>query len=171
MARTVRIPFIQRRIRVGYLVALLSITATAVGAFAQNVTVVSSTQAGYQGAYFVDNGYFTVGNIAYNVIQSSQPATSQPMTWASPWIGYDNANTAGHWELSLVLTIQSNAQASHTYTLAITATSADGSTSSPVGNNFQIAVPSSFTTGQTMTIITDVGSTWSAPSALQVTIT
>ncbi|MGD0638183.1 MAG: hypothetical protein ABSA72_09125, partial [Nitrososphaerales archaeon] len=74
MAKFVRLPLVHRSIRVVYLLVLSLILVGSVGAYAASVTIVGSTNAGYQGEYVVDNGYFTASAISYNVVEAAQSA-------------------------------------------------------------------------------------------------
>src|SRR3989442_5316340 len=83
MNRTVRLPFINRRIRVLYFAILVAIIVGSVGAFAASVTITTSNNAAYQGVYVNANGYYSVTGTAYNVVEAAQAATTQPLAWAS----------------------------------------------------------------------------------------
>ena len=167
--RTVKFPGFNRRIRLFYLIIFLGIIMVSVGAFAANVTINTTNNAGYQGNYLIDNGYFSAGQISYNVVQSAQAATAQPMTWANAGTAYVNALVAGNWEVVWVITLNAGATVSHTYTITATSTAAAGTTTAMY--TFQFTTLASITAGQTMTIMWDSGATtWTAPAAIQVTV-
>ena len=169
MNRTVRLPFINRRIRVLYFAILVAIIVGSVGAFAASVTITTSNNAAYQGVYVNANGYYSVTGTAYNVVEAAQAATTQPLAWASGGVGYVNAIVAGNWELTYTLTINAGGLTSHAYTITVYSTAAAGTTTQLY--TFQFTSPASITAGQTMTIIWDTGATtWTAPAALSVTI-
>jgi len=169
MMKTVKVPFTHRRIGMIYLLVFLAIISVSVAAFAASVTITNSNDAGYQGVYVQDNGYYSVTNTNYNVVQAAQVATTQPLAWSNGGIGYVNALVAGDWELSFTLTINAGGLTSHTYTITMASTAASGTTTTLY--TFQFTSPASITAGQTMTIIWDTGSTtWTAPAALTVTI-
>ena len=169
MARFVRIPLVHRSVRMVYLLVLSLILVGSIGAYAAAVTINASTNAGYQGEYVVDNGYFTASAITYNVVQSAQTATSQPMTWAPLGTAYVNAQVPGDWEVLWTITLNTGATVSHTYTITVTSTSASGTTSSLYP--FTFTTLASISAGQTMSIIWDVGAqTWTAPAAVQITV-
>ena len=169
MNRTVRLPFINRRIRVLYFAILVSIIVGSVGAFAASVTITSTNSAAYQGVYVNANGYYSVTGTAYNVVEAAQAATTQPLAWANGAVGYVNAIVAGNWELTYTLTINAGGLTSHTYTITVYSTAAAGTTTQLY--TFQFTSPATITAGQTMTIIWDTGATtWTAPAALSVTI-
>jgi len=165
----VRIPLVNRSIRLAYLLFLSLILGGSVAAYAASVTINTTNNAGYQGNYVVDNGYFLASAVSYNVVEASQTATTQPMTWASNGIAYVNALNPGDWELLWTITIQTGAATTHTYTVTVTSTAANGVTSQLY--QFQFTTLASITNGQTMTIIWDTGAvTWTAPAAIQVTV-
>lgn len=169
MKTTVRIPVVNRSIRLVYVVLFSLILVGSVGAFAASVTINTATNAGYQGNYVVDNGYFSASAISYNVVESAQSATTQPMAWTNGGVAYVDALVAGDWEVSWTITINAGAAASHTYTITVTSTAATGVTSSLY--TFQFTTPATITAGQTMTILWDTGAvTWTAPAAVQVTV-
>ena len=167
--RTLKLPWIHRRIRLLYFSVFLAIIVASVGAFAASVTITTSNTAAYQGVYVNANGYYSVTNTAYYVVEAAQAATSPPLAWANGAVGYVNAIVAGDWELSYTLTINAGGLTSHTYTITVYSTAAAGSTSTLY--TFQFTSPASITAGQTMTIIWDTSATtWTAPAALSVTI-
>ena len=167
--KTVKFPGFHRQIRLFYLVVFIGVICVSVSAFAASVTINTSTNAGYQGNYVVDNGYFSAGTISYNVIEAANTATTQPMTWANGATAYVNTSAAGNWELAWTLTLNTGATASHTYTITVTSTGANGATSQLY--TFQFTTLGTITNGQTMTILWDTGATtWTAPAAVQVTV-
>ncbi len=167
--KTVRLPFTHRRISLLYLVVFLGVISISIGAYAASVTITNSNDAGYQGVFVQDNGYYSVTNTNYYVVEAAQAATAQPLAWTSGATGYVNALVAGDWDLYFTLTINAGGLLSHTYTITVTSTAASGATS--VLYTFQFTSPASITAGQTMTIIWDTGATtWTAPAALTVTI-
>lgn len=169
MSRTIQLPLIKRKIRLLYLVAMIGMISVSVGAFAASVTITTSNDAGYQGVYILDNGYYSASGANYNVVQSAQTATTQPLAWANGGIGYVDALVAGDWELSFTLTINAGGLTSHTYTITVASTAANGVTSTLY--TFQFTSPATITAGQTMTIIWDTGATtWTAPAALSISV-
>ena len=88
MNKMVRIPMLNRSIRVAYVFLFSLILVGSIGAYAASVTINTTTNAGYQGNYVVDNGYFSASAISYNVVESAQSATTQPMTWANGGVAY-----------------------------------------------------------------------------------
>ena len=166
----VKIPVINRSIRVVYLALFSLILVGSIGAFAASVTINTSNNAGYQGNYIVDNGYFTASAVNYNVVEAAQVASANPLSWtATGQTAYVSALTPGDWEIAWTLTANAGVTLSHTYTITFTSTAANGVTSTLY--TFQITTPSSSPTGWTMTVLFDTGSaTWTAPSATQVTI-
>jgi len=142
-----------------YLIVFMAIIAVSVSAFAATATITSSNNAGYQGVYVQDNGYFGVTNTNFYVVQSAQTATTQPLAWA----------VTGDWDISFTLTVNTGATASHTYTITVSSTAANGVVSQLYAFTFTTA--STITNGQSMTIIWDTGATtWTAPYALTITI-
>ena len=169
MARLVHIPVVNRSVRLIYFVALSLILIGSVGAYAASVTISTSNNAGYQGEYVIDNGYFTASAITYNVVDGAQALTTQPMTWAPGGTAYVNALVPGHWLVAWTITIQSGATVSQTYTITVTSTAASGVTSTLY--TFTFTTLSTITPSQTMTILWDTGAvTWTAPSAIQVSV-
>jgi hypothetical protein len=169
MTKYLRIPVVKRSVRVLYLAVLSLILIGSVGAYAASVTINASTNAGYQGEYVVDNGYFTASAISYNVVEAAQTATSSPMTWANGATAYVDALVAGDWMVAWTITINAGAAVSHTYTITVTSTAGSGATSSLY--TFQFTTLATITAGQTMTIYWDTGSsTWTAPAAVQITV-
>jgi len=167
--RTVTLPLIHRRIGLLYLVVSLVLITVSAGAFATSVTITNTNNAGFQGVYLQDNGYYSVTNTNYNVVEAVQSATTQPLAWSNGANGYVNALVAGDWELSFTFTINAGGLTSHTYTVTLYSTAANGVTSTLY--TFQFTSPASITAGQTMTIIWDTGATsWTAPAALSATI-
>ena len=169
MTRTLKLPFVSRRVGVYYFAVFVIIIVVSVGAFAASVTISTSNNAAYQGVYVNANGYYSVSNTAYNVVEAAQSATTQPLAWSNNAVGYVNAIVAGDWELSYTLQINAGGLTSHTYTITVYSTAAAGTTSTLY--TFQFTSPASITAGQTMTIIWDTGATtWTAPAALSITV-
>ncbi|MDA4134701.1 MAG: hypothetical protein OK441_03935 [Thaumarchaeota archaeon] len=169
MAKFIRLPLFHRSIRVVYLLVLSLILVGSIGAYAASVTIVGSTNAGYQGEYVVDNGYFTASAISYNVVEAAQSASSAGLAWSNGGTAYVNALVAGDWEVAWTLTILTGATASHVYTITVTSTAASGVTSTLY--TFTFTSPASISNGQTMTILWDTSAvTWSAPAAIQITV-
>src|SRR2546428_4128955 len=100
MNRTVRLPFINRRIRVLYFAILVAIIVGSVGAFAASVTITTSNNAAYQGVYVNANGYYSVTGTAYNVVEAAQAATTQPLAWASGGGCHVNPSGPRKWGLT-----------------------------------------------------------------------
>src|SRR5437870_7317949 len=100
MNRTVRLPFVNRRIRVLYFSVLVAIIVGSVSAFAASVTITNTNNAGYQGVYVNANGYYSVTGTAYNVVEAAQSATTHPLALTSGGVGHVNAIVAGNWELT-----------------------------------------------------------------------
>ncbi len=71
MKRVVRLPLVHRSIRLVYLAALMAIITLSIGTYAASVTIQNSNNAGYQGVYELDNGYYTASNAAYNVVNTA----------------------------------------------------------------------------------------------------
>jgi len=169
MTRTVQLPIVKRRISVFYLGIFIAIIVMSVAAFAANPTITNTNNAGYQGVYLQDNGYYSITNTNYYVVESAQAATTQPLAWANAANAYVNALVAADWDLSFTLTINAGGLTSHTYTITVYSTAANGVFSTLY--TFQFTSPASITAGQTMTIIWDTGATtWTAPAALTATI-
>jgi hypothetical protein len=149
--------------------ALSLILVGSVGAYAASVTINTSSNAGVQGEYIVDNGYFSASAISYNVVEAPQVATTAPMTWANGATGYVNALVGGDWFVSWTITINAGALISHTYTITATSTTAAGTTT--VLYTFTFTTLATITASQTMTILWDTGATtWTAPAAVQITV-
>ena|ERR1035438_371432 len=169
MARFIRIPGVNRSVRLVYMFVLSFILIGSIGAYAASVTINASTNAGYQGEYIVDNGYFTASAISYNVVQTAQSASSGGLAWSNAGTAYVTALVPGDWEVAWTLTILTGATASHLYTITATSTSATGTTTALY--TFQFTSPASVVNGQTMTILFDTGlTTWTAPAAIQITV-
>jgi hypothetical protein len=169
LTKFVRIPVVHRSVRLLYLVVLSLILVGSVGAYAASVTINTSTNAGYQGEYVIDNGYFSASAVTYNVVEAAQAATTSPMTWANGGTAYVDALVAGDWMVAWTITLNAGATISHTYTITVTSTAASGLTSTLY--TFQFTTLSTITAGQTMTILWDTGSvTWTAPAAVQITV-
>lgn len=169
MSRMVGLPLVHRKVRMLYLMVFLAIIAISVGAFAATATITNTNNAGYQGVYVQDNGYYGVTNTNFYVVQSAQALTSQPLAWSNGAIGYVNALVAGDWDITFTLTINAGGLTSHTYTITVYSTAATGAITSLY--TFQFTSPASITAGQTMTIIWDTGATtWVAPYALTIVI-
>jgi hypothetical protein len=152
-----------------YLVVFVAIVAISVSAFAASTTVTVTNNAGYQGVYVNDNGYFTV-TANYYVVNTAQGASTPPLAWATG-TGYYNALTAGNWEIAFVVTVQAGATASHTYTMTVASTAASGTVSQLFGAGFTFTTAATITAGQFITIIYDTGSqTWNAPTAITIAI-
>jgi hypothetical protein len=169
MTKTIQLPLAKRRISVLYLAIFMAIISLSVAAFAAVVTITNNNDAGYQGIYLQDNGYYSISNTNYNVVEAVQSATTQPLAWANGATGYVNALVAADWQISFTLTINAGGLLSHTYTITVYSTAAAGTTTTLF--TFQFTSPASITAGQTMTIIWDTGAvTWTAPAALTATI-
>lgn len=167
--KTVKLPFVQRRIGLIYLGIFLAIISFSIAAFASSVAVTTTQDAGIQGVYVNDNGYYGVSNTNYYVVEAAQSATSQPLLWANNTIAYVNTLVPGDWDLSFTLTINAGGLTNQLYTITVTSTEANGTTTNLY--TFQFTSPSSITPGEVMTIIWDTGSTsWVSPAALTVTI-
>ena len=169
MAKMIRLPLIRRNIRLAYLVVLSCVLVGSVGAYAASVTINATSDAGYQGEYVVDNGYFTASAMTYNVVQSAQAASTAPLAWSDGATAYVNTLVPGNWEAAWTLTVNAGAATSHTYTITVTSTSATGTASTLY--SFQFTTAGTVTPGETMTILWDTGATtWTAPSAVQITV-
>ena len=165
----VGLPLVHRKIRMLYLVVLIGIIAISVSAFATTVTITNTNNAGYQGVYVQDNGFYSVTNTNFYVVEAAQAATGQPLAWTSGATGYVNALVAGDWDITFTLTINAGGLLSHTYTITVVSTAAAGTTTTLY--TFTFTSPAAITAGQTMTLIWDTGATtWTAPYALTVTI-
>jgi hypothetical protein len=169
MAKFIRLPLVHRSIRLVYLFVLSLILVGSIGAYAASVTINTANNAGYQGEYVVDNGYFTASAISYNVVEAPQAASAGGLAWSNGGTAYVNALVAGDWEVAWTITIQTGALTSHLYTFTVTSTAASGITSTLY--TFQFTSPATITAGQTMTILWDTGAvTWTAPAAVQITV-
>ena len=169
MSRMVGLPLVHRKVRMLYLVVFVTIIALSVGAFAATATITNTNNAGYQGVYVQDNGYYSVTNTNFYVVNTAQAATGQPLAWASGATGYVNALVAADWDITFTLTINAGGLTSHTYTITVYSTAANGAVSTLY--TFQFTSPASITPAQTMQIIWDTGATtWTAPYALTITI-
>jgi hypothetical protein len=167
--RSVKLPFVQRRIGIVYLGIFLAIMSFSIAAFASSVAVTTTNDAGYQGVYVNDNGYYSVTDTNYYVVEAAQADSTQPLAWANDTIAYVNTLVPGDWALSFTLTINAGGLTSHTYTISVTSTEANGTTTNLY--TFQFTSPSAITAGENMTIIWDTGNTsWVSPAALTVTI-
>ena len=169
MSRMVGLPLVHRRVRMLYLVVFVAIIAVSVSAFAATATITNTNNAGYQGVYLQDNGYFTVTNTNFYVVQAAQAATTPPLTWANGGVGYVNALVAGDWDISYTLTVLTGATASHTYTITVSSTAASGAVTQLY--TFTFTTAATIVNGNSMTIIWDTSATtWVAPYALTITI-
>jgi len=168
MSRMVGLPLVHRKVRLLYLVVFLAIITASVGAFAASVNVLNTTAAGYQGVYVQDNGYYTVTNPGYYVVQTAQGASASQATFTNGGIFYVNAQNAGDWELSFTLTIEGG-QTGHIYTITVYSTSASGTVGAALFT-YEFTSPGTITAGNSMTVNWDAGATWTAPAALTVTI-
>jgi hypothetical protein len=169
MNRTVRLPFINRRIRALYFAVLVAIIVGSVTAFAASVTITNTNSAAYQGVYVNANGFYQVSGTAYNVVESANAATTPPLAWVNGAVGYVDATVPGNWQLTFTLTIEAGGLTSHPYTITVSSTGATGAITQLY--TFQFTSPATITAGQTMTIIWDTGATtWTAPAALTVTV-
>ena len=126
MPRTIKLPYFNRRVGVYYFAVFVAIIAVSVGAFAASVTITNTNNAAYQGVYVNANGFYSVTNTAYYVVEAAQAATTQPLAWANGATGYVNALVAADWELSYTLTINAGGLTSHTYTITVQSTAASG---------------------------------------------
>jgi archaellum component FlaF (FlaF/FlaG flagellin family) len=159
----------KRRISVFYLTIFIAIIIISVSAFAANPTITNTNNAGYQGVYLQDNGFYSITNTNYYVVQSAQAATTAPLAWANGASGYVNALVAADWDLAFTLTINAGGLTSHVYTITVFSTAANGAVTTLY--TFTFTSPAVITPGQTMTIIWDTGATtWTAPAALTATI-
>ncbi len=164
----VRLPLVNRSIRLVYLLLFSIILIGSVGAYAASVTINPSINAGYQGEYVVDNGYYLASAISYNVVEAAQAASASGLAWSNGGTMYVNALVAGDWEVAWTITIEGGLT-SHAYTITVTSTSAAGTTSTVY--TFIFTSPATITTGQTMTVLWDTSAiTWTAPAAIQVTV-
>jgi hypothetical protein len=169
MTKTVRLPMVKRRIRLVYLLAFLGMIVFSVAAFAASVNIITATNAAYQGVYILDNGYYSASAVSYNVVNTAQAATGQPLAWANNGIGYVNALVPGDWELSFTLTINAGGLTSHNYLITVASTAANGVTTNLY--TFQFTSPSTITPTQTMTIIWDTSAvTWTAPASFSISV-
>jgi hypothetical protein len=169
MSRTVTLPLVKRRISVVYFGIFMAIVVMALAAFAANPTITVTNNAGYQGVYLQDNGFYSITNTNYYVVEAAQSATTQPLAWANGANAYVNALVAGDWNLAFTLTINAGGLTSHTYTITLYSSASTGAITTLY--TFQFTSPASITAGQTMTIVWDTGATtWTAPAALTATI-
>jgi hypothetical protein len=152
-----------------YLVVFVAIIAISVSAFAASATITNTNNAGYQGVYVQDNGYFTITNTNFYVVQTAHVASGTPITWAAAGTGYVNAIVAGDWDITFTLAVQTGATASHTYTCTVYSTAASGTVSTLYFFTFTTAA--TINNGESMTIIWDTSATtWVAPYALTIVI-
>ncbi|HXW36750.1 MAG TPA: hypothetical protein VEJ36_02460 [Nitrososphaerales archaeon] len=169
MRKTVQLPLVRRKIRLFYLLAFIGLISVSMAAFAATVTITTSNDAAYQGVYILDNGYYSASATTYSVVQTAQTATTQPLAWANGAVGYADALVAGDWEIVFTLTINAGGLTSHTYTITVASTAANGVSSTLY--TFQFTSPATITAGQTMTIAWDTGATtWTAPAALSISV-
>jgi len=163
------VPLVHRKIRLLYLLAFAAIIGISMSAYAATVTITNTNAAGFQGVYVQDNGYFSVTNTNFYVVNTAQTATTPPLAWANGGTGYVDALVAGDWDITFTLTVNTGATASHTYTITVSSTAASGTVTQLY--TFQFTTAATITNGQTMTIIWDTGATtWTAPYALTITI-
>ena len=169
MSRMVGLPLVHRRVRMLYLVVFVAIIAISVSAFAATATITNTNNAGYQGVYVQDNGYFSVTNTNFYVVQAAHAASTTPLTWAAAGVGYVNALVAGDWDITYTLAVQTGATASHTYTITLSSTAASGAVTTLY--TFTFTTAATINNGESMTIIWDTALTsWVAPYALTITI-
>ncbi|MHB8584879.1 MAG: hypothetical protein ACYDDF_03465 [Thermoplasmatota archaeon] len=163
-----RIPLTRRKIRRTYLLVLVGVITASVATYAGSVTINSASNVSYQGNYVTNAATFTVGSITYNVVEAALSASASNVAWSNGGT-INTALVAGDWDVTFVLTIVTGAATSHAYTITVTSTSATGTTSTVCAPTF--TSPASVTNGQTMNVYCDIGATsWTAPSALQVTV-
>jgi len=152
-----------------YLFVLSLILVGSIGAYAASVTINTANNAGYQGEYVVDNGYFLASAISYAVVEAPQSASAGGLAWSNGAPMYVNALVAGDWEVAWTITIQTGATASHVYTITLTSTAASGVTSTLY--TFTFTSPASVINGQPITVLWDTSAgTWPAPAAVQITV-
>lgn len=149
------------------LLPLLAISIFSVASFAASVSVTQSNNQAVNGVYYNVAGGFTAASNGFQVVQATGSASTQPCTWSSGGT-CQTALTAGDWEYSVTLTINSGAATSHTYTMSVQWNTGTGYVSL---GSLTVATPSSITAGQTMTFLIDTGgSSFSAPAGIVITV-
>jgi len=112
-------------------------------------------------------GGFTATSNGFEVVPTAGAASTQPCTRTSGGT-CQTALTAGHWDYSVTLTINSGAQASTTYTLTVSWNTGSGYTTM---ETLTVTTPATITAGQTVTFLVDTAVTsFSAPAAMIITV-
>ncbi|MDH2900131.1 MAG: hypothetical protein PXY39_04095 [archaeon] len=149
------------------MIPLLAISIFSIASFAASVSVTQSTNQAVNGVYYNVAGGFTAASNGFQVVQATGSASTLPCTWSSGGT-CQTALTAGDWQYSVTLTINSGATASHTYTLTVQWNT--GSGYSTLGT-LTVTTPSTITAGQTMTFLIDTaGQSFTAPAGIIITV-
>jgi hypothetical protein len=151
-----------------FLIPLLAIVILSVTSYAANVSVTNTTVQTENGVLFNVNGGFTGSSNGFIVTQSAASATSLPATWANGGT-VTTATTAGNWQYSVTVTLNSGASTSTTYTVTVQWNTGSGYIT--MGTALTFTTLSTITAGQTMTFVFSTGVTsFNAPVGLLITI-
>ena len=143
------------------------ISMFAIVSFAVTVTTTTTTNQAQSGVLFNVAGGFTAASNGYVVVQATAAASANPCPWASAGT-CQTALTAGDWQYSVTLTINSGVAVSTTFTMTVQQNTGTGYTSLPT---LRVTTPASITAGQTMTFLFDLSSTsFTAPVGIVITV-
>ncbi len=149
------------------LLPLFLISLFAILSFAVTVTTTTTTNQAQSGVLFNVAGGFTAASNGYLVIQATAAASANPCPWASAGT-CQTALTAGRWEYSLTLTLNTVPAALTSYIVTVQQNTGAGYTTL---GTITVSVPTTAVAAQTMTILFDLGSTsFTAPVGIVITV-
>ncbi len=150
------------------IVALLSAIAIfSVVSYATSVSVSTTTYQSQYGVSYNVTGAFTAADRGFQVVPVGVAASSQPCTWANTGI-CQTGLTQGHYEYTLLLTLNTVPGATTTYTVTV---KWDQGTGQSQMGQLTVSVPNTATAGNSMTFNFDTaGTSFTAPLSIDVTV-
>ena len=156
----------QVRVPLKLLVPLLAISILSVYSFAVTFVVTTVPLQAADGILFEVNGGFTGVNNGFAIAPAMSVASMLPVKWLSGSV-CQTALTTGNWFYAFTLTITTNAQTNHAY--SVTASWDNGSGYTSLGT-LTVTSPSTIIAGQTMIFYFNTGLTSiNMPAAIVVT--
>jgi hypothetical protein len=157
---------LRNRLPLKILVPLIAIAALSIGSFATTVSITTSTYQAQAGVQYVVTGAFTATSNGFQVVQATLPASATPTTWASGGT-FNTALTAGDWQYSVTLKLNTVPGSTTTYTYTVEWNTGSGTSQLC---QLTISVPNTATANSQMTGLCDAGASFNAPSAITITV-
>ena len=156
----------KNRLPLKILVPILAVAVFSIGSFATTVSVSPATYQEQNGVQYNVTGVFSAQSNGFVVTQSSGIASTLPVTWADGGM-VQTALTAGDWQYSVTLTLNTVPASTTTYTYTVEWNTGSGNVQLC---QLTVSVPTSAASAQTMTMLCDAGSTFNAPAGITITV-